>query len=237
MDMTRVTRNMFTTTQAQGEPLHSFMERFKQAARDMPDSFPLEALRNGLWYDSKFKEDLSLKTPTILEDAFHHSQSYIFLEEDKPFYAEKHGDRRTAPPKPREEAVEVRRKPDPKRSLLTSFAAADDESEQESWYAATISTPPDAAPLRDDNDTKAFCKIHGRTGHSNENCKNLISNLIRMYHRGDIPPMDGDSVIPLTMAKHVMGRIVKTTIPQRIYPTRYTNVPGWRYSGHFQAAI
>ncbi|CAA7018706.1 unnamed protein product [Microthlaspi erraticum] len=42
----------------------------------------LEALRNGLWYDSKFKEDLSLRPPTTLEDAFHRSQSYIFLEED-----------------------------------------------------------------------------------------------------------------------------------------------------------
>ncbi|CAA7045623.1 unnamed protein product [Microthlaspi erraticum] len=31
------------------------------------------------------------------------------------------------------------------------------------------------------------------------------------------------------MAKHVMGRIVKTTIPRRIYPTRYTKCPGWRY--------
>ncbi|CAA7016404.1 unnamed protein product [Microthlaspi erraticum] len=33
MHMTRITRNMFTTTQTQGEPLRSFMERFKQAAR------------------------------------------------------------------------------------------------------------------------------------------------------------------------------------------------------------
>ncbi|CAA7040711.1 unnamed protein product [Microthlaspi erraticum] len=32
MHMTRITRNMFTTTQTQGEPLRSFMERFKQAA-------------------------------------------------------------------------------------------------------------------------------------------------------------------------------------------------------------
>ncbi|CAA7040714.1 unnamed protein product [Microthlaspi erraticum] len=115
MHMTRVTQNMFTTTQAQGEPLRSFMERFKQEARDtgdMPDSVLLEALRNGLW--------------------------------------------RTAPSKPREEAVEVQRRHDPKRSLLTAFVAADDESEQESQYAATISTPQDAAPLGDDNDIKAF---------------------------------------------------------------------------------
>ncbi|CAA7055038.1 unnamed protein product [Microthlaspi erraticum] len=125
-----------------------------------------------------------------LEDAFHRSRSYIFLEEDKRFYAKKHRDRRTAPSKPREEAVEVRRRHDPKRSLLTAFAAADDESEQE--YAATISTPQDATPLGDDNDAKAFCKFHGRTGHATENCKHLISNLIRMYHRGEIPPMDGD---------------------------------------------
>ncbi|CAA7015709.1 unnamed protein product [Microthlaspi erraticum] len=130
MHMTRITRNMFTTTQTQGEPLRSFMERFKQAARDtgdMPDSVPLEALRNGLWYDSKFKEDLSLKPPATLEDAFHRSRNYIFLEEDQRFYAEKHGDRRATSSKPREEPMEARRRHDPKRSLLTAFAAADDE--------------------------------------------------------------------------------------------------------------
>ncbi|CAA7031071.1 unnamed protein product, partial [Microthlaspi erraticum] len=80
-------------------------KRFKQAARDtgdMPDSVPLEALRNGLWYDSKFKEDLSLKPPATLEDAFHRSRNYIFLEEDQRFYAEKHGDRRATSSKPRE---------------------------------------------------------------------------------------------------------------------------------------
>ncbi|CAA7020175.1 unnamed protein product [Microthlaspi erraticum] len=184
---------MFTTTQSQGEPLRSFMERFKQAARDtadMPDSVPLEALRNGLWYDSKFKEDLSLKPPLTFEDAFHRSRSYIFLEEDKRFYAERHRDKRTAPSKPREEAVEIRRRHDPKRSLLTAFAAADDESKQE--YAAAISTPQDATPLGDDNDAKVFCKFHGRIGNATENCKHLISNLIHMYHRGEIPPMDGD---------------------------------------------
>ncbi|CAA7041286.1 unnamed protein product [Microthlaspi erraticum] len=134
MHMTRVTQNMFTTTQSQGEPLRSFMERFKQAARDtgeMPDSVLLEALRNGLWYDSKFKEDLSLKPALTLKDAFHCSRSYIFLEEDKHFYAKRHGDRRTALSKPREEAVEVRRRHDPKRSLLIAFTAADGESEQE----------------------------------------------------------------------------------------------------------
>ncbi|CAA7021710.1 unnamed protein product [Microthlaspi erraticum] len=51
MHMTRVTQNMFTMTQAQGQSLCEFMEKFKEAARDvgdMPDSIPLEALRNGL---------------------------------------------------------------------------------------------------------------------------------------------------------------------------------------------
>ncbi|CAA7035359.1 unnamed protein product [Microthlaspi erraticum] len=63
----------------------------------MPDSVPLEALRNGLWYNSKFKEDLSLRPSTNLEDALHRSQNYIFLEEDKDFYAEKHGVKRSFP--------------------------------------------------------------------------------------------------------------------------------------------
>ncbi|CAA7021511.1 unnamed protein product [Microthlaspi erraticum] len=86
--------------------------------------------------------------------------------------------------------MEARRRHDPKRSLLTAFAAADDEFEQE--HAAAVSMPQDINSLEDDNDTKAFCKFHGRTGHATENCKHLMSNLMRMYHRGEIPPMDGD---------------------------------------------
>ncbi|CAA7055074.1 unnamed protein product [Microthlaspi erraticum] len=100
MNMTRITRNMFTVTQSKGEPLREFIERFKKATLDlddMPDSVPLEALRNGLWYNSKFKEDLSLRPSTNLEDALHRSQNYIFLEEDKDFYAEKHGVKRSFP--------------------------------------------------------------------------------------------------------------------------------------------
>ncbi|CAA7045243.1 unnamed protein product [Microthlaspi erraticum] len=137
MHMTRITRNMFTTTQTQGEPLRSFMERFKQAARDtgdMPDSVPLEALRNGLWYDSKFKEDLSLKPPATLEDAFHRSRNYIFLEEDQRFYAEKHGDRRATSSKPREnpwrhEEDTIRRGLSSQRSQQPTMSRAKNEQE------------------------------------------------------------------------------------------------------------
>ncbi|CAA7021041.1 unnamed protein product [Microthlaspi erraticum] len=179
MHMTRVTRNMFTMMKAQGKSLREFMEKFKEAARDvadMPDRVPLEALRNGLWYDSKFNEDLSLRPPATLVDAFHRSRNYIFLDEDKHLYAENHGDIRTAPSKPREDAVEVRRRPEPKRSLLTSFAAADD----------AMTVPSNAIPL-DDNDPDAFCHLHGNSGHSTRNCKHLARNLLWMYQQGELP--------------------------------------------------
>ncbi|CAA7047254.1 unnamed protein product [Microthlaspi erraticum] len=174
MHMTRITRNMFTTTQTQGEPLRSFMERFKQAARDtgdMPDSVPLEALRNGLWYDSKFKEDLSLKPPATLEDAFHRSRNYIFLEEDQRFYAEKHGDRRAT------------------SSLLTAFAAADNEPEQEPHHIKKRATDV-ATPDLDDSDT--FCRLHGTGDHSTRNCRRLTRDLLRRYQHGELPPIKGD---------------------------------------------
>ncbi|CAA7015051.1 unnamed protein product [Microthlaspi erraticum] len=166
MHMTRITRNMFTTTQTQGEPLRSFMERFKQAARDtgdMPDSVPLEALRNGLWYDSKFKEDLSLKPPATLEDAFHRSRNYIFLEEDQRFYAEKHGDRR---------ATSSRQQP-----------------EQEPHHIKKRATDV-ATPDLDDSDT--FCRLHGTGDHSTRNCRRLTRDLLRRYQHGELPPIKGD---------------------------------------------
>ncbi|CAA7061583.1 unnamed protein product [Microthlaspi erraticum] len=168
MHMTRITRNI---------------SRYWRHA----DSVPLEALRNGLWYDSKFKEDLSLKPPATLEDAFHRSRNYIFLEEDQRFYAEKHGDRRATSTKPREEPMEAR-KDTIRRSLLTAFAAADDEPEQEPHHkkwATDVATPD-----LDDSDT--FCRLHGTGDHSTRNCRRLTRDLLRRYQHGELPPIKGD---------------------------------------------
>ncbi|CAA7038844.1 unnamed protein product [Microthlaspi erraticum] len=170
MHMTRITRNIRDTG-------------------DMPDSVPLEALRNGLWYDSKFKEDLSLKPPATLEDAFHRSRNYIFLEEDKRFYAEKHGDKKAALSKPAEKAAEVRKRYNPKRSLLTAFGAADDEPEQEPHHTETL--PIDVA-TSDRDGSNMFCRLHGDGDHSTRNCRRLTRDLLRRYKHGELPPVRGD---------------------------------------------
>ncbi|CAA7018925.1 unnamed protein product [Microthlaspi erraticum] len=161
MHMTRITRNMFTTTQTQGEPLRSFMERFKQAARDtgdMPDSVPLEALRNGLW-------KTSASTPRSMEIG-----------------GQPHS-------KPREEPPETRKRYNPKRSLLTAFAAADNEPEQEPHHIKKQATNV-ATPDLDDSDT--FCRLHGTGDHSTRNCRRLTRDLLRRYQHGELPPIKGD---------------------------------------------
>ncbi|CAA7016452.1 unnamed protein product [Microthlaspi erraticum] len=206
MHMTRITRNMFTTTQTQGEPLRSFMERFKQAARDtgdMPDSVPLEALRNGLWYDSKFKEDLSLKPPATLEDAFHRSRNYIFLEEDQRFYAEKHGDRRATSTKPREEPMEARKRYNPKRSLLTAFAAADNEPEQEPHHikkrATDVATPISTTLTRFAASTEPH--EYAAVEHDRNPTREEIPTII--FTDQDTAGLDTPHVDPLVVSLHI----------------------------------
>ncbi|CAA7045663.1 unnamed protein product [Microthlaspi erraticum] len=136
----------------------------------MPDSVPLEALRNGLWYDSKFKEDLSLKPPATLEDAFHRSGTTSSSRKTKRFYAEKHGDRRATSSKPREEPGGTKKT---RSEEVSPRSVRSSRRRVRARARSAFRCHKTSTPLGDDNDTKAFCKFHGRTGHATENCKHL----------------------------------------------------------------
>lgn len=61
----------------------------------VPDEIDVEALRNALWINSKFWDDLYVKTLT-LQDTFHRDNSFIMMEEDMQAYLLKHNRDETA---------------------------------------------------------------------------------------------------------------------------------------------
>lgn len=77
--------DLWALDQGPKESLRTYMDRLKAVVSRaaVPDRSALAALRNGLWYESKFKEDLLINEAQTLEDAMHRSIRYIVLEEDR----------------------------------------------------------------------------------------------------------------------------------------------------------
>ncbi|CAA7020219.1 unnamed protein product [Microthlaspi erraticum] len=84
---------LFEMKQLEDEPLLSYLDRFKSALLDL-DEIPgapqisepvlVQALGNGLQYESGFWEDLRLCPLPTLKDAFLRAENYIRIEQDIP---------------------------------------------------------------------------------------------------------------------------------------------------------
>ncbi|CAA7040501.1 unnamed protein product [Microthlaspi erraticum] len=71
--------DLWTLTQGQGEPLRSYIDRFKQIKAQIPnlnETVALRALTYGLWFSSKFKEELQLRHNSGLDDALHKANAF-----------------------------------------------------------------------------------------------------------------------------------------------------------------
>ncbi|CAA7030116.1 unnamed protein product [Microthlaspi erraticum] len=83
---TRATEaDLWTLTQGQGEPLRSYEDRFKQIKAQIPnlnENVALRALTYGLWFSSKFKEELQLRHNSGLDDALHKANAFARTEEE-----------------------------------------------------------------------------------------------------------------------------------------------------------
>lgn len=58
------------------------------------DEANLAALKNSLWHESQFRDDLILSNPMTIEDALHRSTRFIIIEEEKSALAKKYGSTR-----------------------------------------------------------------------------------------------------------------------------------------------
>ena len=71
------------------------MTRFKGIMAKIPNldnDSALTALKNGLWHDSRFREEMTVNRPLAIEDAIHRASNFARAEEERNLLAKKHKD-------------------------------------------------------------------------------------------------------------------------------------------------
>ena len=77
--------------------LKSFMTRFKTVMSKIPSvegESALNALKNGLWHESRFREEMTVNRPPTIEDAIHRASNYAKAEEKRALISKKHNPRK-----------------------------------------------------------------------------------------------------------------------------------------------
>jgi len=72
-------------TQLQKESLRSYIEKFKaikSQIANLNEEVAIAALRNGLWFSSRFREELTVMQPVSLDDALHKALHFAKAEEE-----------------------------------------------------------------------------------------------------------------------------------------------------------
>ncbi|XP_019096178.1 PREDICTED: uncharacterized protein LOC109130726 [Camelina sativa] len=84
--------DLYALTQERQESLRSFIGRFKEVVVNVsiPDAAAIITLKNALWYESRFKEELSLTHIETIADVLLRAAKHIELEEEKVGNAKKH---------------------------------------------------------------------------------------------------------------------------------------------------
>ncbi|XP_013633075.1 PREDICTED: uncharacterized protein LOC106338707 [Brassica oleracea var. oleracea] len=84
--------DLWTLAQEPTETLRSYIKKFRAIVSRITvlDKAAVLALRNGLWHESPFREELMKYKPQTLEDALHRAITFIEIEEDKAAFSKKH---------------------------------------------------------------------------------------------------------------------------------------------------
>ncbi|KAG7588646.1 Retrotransposon gag domain [Arabidopsis suecica] len=85
--------DLWNLTQGQNEPLRKYIAKFKEVIAKIPGvshSAALSALRNGLWHESRFREEIIVNRPSTIQDALFRANNWMETEEEKLSLAKKH---------------------------------------------------------------------------------------------------------------------------------------------------
>ncbi|KAG7578456.1 Reverse transcriptase domain [Arabidopsis thaliana x Arabidopsis arenosa] len=178
--------DLWSLSQGPTESLRLFIDRFKNVITRIviPDEAAIVALRNAVWYDSKFRDDITLHVPNTLEDALHRATRYIELEEERLVLSKKHGATKASAPK----EVPVVKPSEPRQHL-------DRNTSQGRKPATFVINSEDTAPKQWNKwarDTDAvttgpvYCEYHKSKAHATEDCRYLQGLLMAKYKSGGI---------------------------------------------------
>ncbi|XP_033138789.1 uncharacterized protein LOC117129318 [Brassica rapa] len=202
---------LWNLKQTKDQNLRDYMERFKSVVSriNIPDHIAVDALRNNLLVECKFREDLYRCTATTLQDAVARSHNFIRMEEDTKAILSKHNSAKpsalknaaTAHVEPRQHAPSD--KNNRKNGLLyvvdengkkwnTFHRETDPPSESpRATVPATVAQVDSAAgSSRTPPGLTKSCKLHGVKGHDTSECKTLFAQFLSSLESGEIkiPP-------------------------------------------------
>ncbi|KAG7552794.1 Retrotransposon gag domain [Arabidopsis thaliana x Arabidopsis arenosa] len=187
---------LWNLSQGAGEPLRTYITSFKEIMVQIPnlsDSAAIAALKNGLWHESRFREELTVNRPATIQDALHRATNWINAEEERAALAKKF----KAAPKPAQ--LPPQKKPvqaEARKPGAGTFSVDREEpknSPKNSPAKQSFSPKnkngafPSNKWIRDPN---AYCEIHKVNGHATKDCKALGRLLAAKFASGEISEID-----------------------------------------------
>ncbi|XP_010496845.1 PREDICTED: uncharacterized protein LOC104773875 [Camelina sativa] len=185
---------LWNLSQKGGESLRSYITKFKEIQVKIPglsDSTALAALKNGLWHESRFREELSVNRFPTIQDALQRASNWIVAEEDKIAAAQKQSVPTTG--KPRFEAPAKKTPPTTPKSGPSTFAVT--QSPKKNSPKSSPSKPPFSPRSKSGvlpsnkwvRDEDTYCELHKTNSHSTRDCKKLMHLLVEKYVAGGMP--------------------------------------------------
>ncbi|KAG2280814.1 hypothetical protein Bca52824_052034 [Brassica carinata] len=138
------------------EPLRVYTNKFREIKAKIShpnEVVALAALKNGIWFSSKFWEDLAVRAPISLDDALHRASYFATHEEEvaalKEQYIENKNNATKKPTAPKEPATKGQ-------------------------HSYAINNSPQKSSTYD---LSKYCVFHDRKGHSTEECRAALRSL------------------------------------------------------------
>lgn len=93
MEKGRLDSNLWNLAQGPQEPRRKHISKFKEILAKIlgiSQTTDLSASRNGLWYESRFREELTVNRSATIQDALFRAKNWIEVEEEKLTFARKY---------------------------------------------------------------------------------------------------------------------------------------------------
>ncbi|KAG7599517.1 Retrotransposon gag domain [Arabidopsis suecica] len=169
--------DFWNLTQCQNEPLRKYIAKFKDVIAKIlgvSHAAALSALRNGLWHESRFREEIIVNRPSTIQDALFRATNWMEAEEEKLSLAKKHRPAKLVIGNPT-------KKFEPKDQKRFGVNPATNAVGKPSPNKGRYNSPN--TWVRDES---AYCDIHRVNGHSTKDCSVLKKHLTELWAAGEL---------------------------------------------------
>ncbi|KAG7556855.1 Retrotransposon gag domain [Arabidopsis suecica] len=169
--------DLWNLTQGQNEPLRKYIAKFKEVIakiHGVSHAAALSALRNGLWHESRFREEIIVNRPNTIQDALFRATNWMEAEEEKLSLAKKHRPAKLVVGNP---TKKFEPKDQKRFGVNPATNAVGKPSPSRGRY-----NPPNTW-VRDES---AYCDIHRVNRHSTKDCSVLKKHLTELWAAGEL---------------------------------------------------